>query len=128
MEELTPEALSELHHHRDSRLMHWMEEAARILRYLVSIMETAFDPETVLLGGALPESILSALVERSYPLLSSLSALRVRDVPRFSITHLVTDGPVIGGMYLPIFVNTRSDFRNLYIRHVAGDERPFDHR
>ncbi|MCP1196475.1 ROK family transcriptional regulator [Acetobacter senegalensis] len=128
VEELTPEALSELHHHRDSRLMHWMEEAARILRYLVSIMETAFDPETVLLGGALPESILSALVERSYPLLSSLSALRVRDVPRFSITHLVTDGPVIGGMCLPIFVNTRSDFRNLYIRHVAGDERPFDHR
>ncbi|MFT9049254.1 ROK family transcriptional regulator [Gluconobacter cerinus] len=128
VEELTPDLLSELHHHRDSRLMLWMEEAARTLRYLVSIMETAFDPDTVLLGGALPQSILSALVERSYPLLASLSALRMRDMPRFSVTPLVTDGPVIGGMYLPVFVNTRSDFRNLYIRHVAGDERPFDHR
>lgn len=51
VEELTPDLLSELHLHRDSRLMLWMEEAARTLRYLVSIMETAFDPDTVLLGG-----------------------------------------------------------------------------
>ncbi|MCQ9155001.1 ROK family transcriptional regulator [Acidomonas methanolica] len=127
VEELTPDILAELHRRRDSRLMHWLEDAASTLRYLISIMETAFDPETVLLGGALPDSILSALVERTYPLLPSLSAIRARELPRFSVAGLA-DGPVIGGMSLPIFVNTRSDFRHLYIRHIAGDERPFDHR
>ena len=121
VKELTPEILSELHRRRDSRLMHWLEDAAATLRYLVSIMETAFDPETVLLGGALPQSILSALVERSYPLLPSLCALRERDLPRLSIAELA-DGPVIGGMNLPIFVNTRSDFRHLYIRHLEGSK------
>lgn len=126
--DLTPEALAELHRRRDSRLMQWMESAAQTLRYLVSIIETAFDPETVLLGGALPQSMLSALVERTYPLRPSLSAVRARELARFSVTSLLTDGPVIGGMSLPVFVNTRSDFRHLYIRHVAGDERPFDHR
>lgn len=127
-EELTPDMLDTLHARRDSNLMRWMETAAQTLRFLVAVVETAFDPETIFLGGVLPPSMLSALVERAYPLLPSLSAVRERDLPRLVVASLLADGPVVGGMTLPIFVNTQPDFRHLYIRQVGSDERPFDHR
>lgn len=126
--ELTRETIGTMHASRDSILMHWMETATQTLRFLVAIIETAFDPETIFLSGGFPESVLSALVERAYPLLPSLSATRDRELPRLITATLLTDGPVIGGMTLPVFVNTKPDFRHLYIRQVGSDERPFDHR
>lgn len=125
---LTPEVIGNMHASRDSSLMHWMETASKTLRFLVAIIETAFDPETIFLSGAFPESVLAALVERAYPLLPSLSAIRNRELPRLTTATLLRDGPVIGGMTLPVFVNTKPDFRHLYIRQVGSDERPFDHR
>lgn len=124
---LTPEAIRNRHASHDSSLMHWMETASKTLRFLVAIIETAFDPETIFLSDAFPKSVLAALVERAYPLLPSLSAIRNRQLSRLTTATLLRDGPVIGGMTLPIFINTKPSFRHLCICPIGSDERPFDH-
>lgn len=125
---LTPEAIGNMHASRDSSLMHWMETASKTLRFLVAIIETAFDPETIFLSDAFPKSVLAALVERADPLLPSLSAIRNRELSRLITATLLRNGPVIGGMTLPIFINTKPGFWHLYICPIGSDERPFDYR
>ncbi|KXV52857.1 hypothetical protein AD936_08960, partial [Gluconobacter japonicus] len=74
---LTPEAIGNMHASRDSSLMQWIETASKTLRFLVAIIETAFDPETIFLSDAFPKSVLAALVERADPLLPSLAIWRM---------------------------------------------------
>ncbi|WP_112322138.1 ROK family transcriptional regulator [Oceanibium sediminis] len=48
----------------DPVLMTWLDTAAEPLSAAITILENLFDPETVILGGALPQSILEHLVGR----------------------------------------------------------------
>ena len=40
----------------------WIDEAAAFLRPQVAMLENLFDPETVILGGGLPDSVIDALI------------------------------------------------------------------
>lgn len=42
----------------------WLNNASAALSHAVHVVENLFDPDTVVLGGALPDPILAALVER----------------------------------------------------------------
>lgn len=118
--------LAEIHARRDARLTAWMEEAGLCLRLLTAILESTIDPEFITVGGSLPPSIITALVERAYPLHRSLSERKDRRWPRLIVGQLTDDAPVIGAASLPIFINTNPNFRHLYIRQLGDDQRPFD--
>jgi predicted NBD/HSP70 family sugar kinase len=56
------EALDELFTHEDNDLYDWLNHATEALAYAVTIVENIFDPETVILGGAMPDQILNHFV------------------------------------------------------------------
>ena len=48
----------------DPDLDAWMTEAARLLAPVIGTLENLFDPEAVVLGGALPDALLDGLIAR----------------------------------------------------------------
>ncbi len=65
------EALDVLMAQDDPDLMVWLDAASVALGHAVAIVENVFDPETVVLGGAMPDTILDHLIAHvELPLLS----------------------------------------------------------
>jgi len=60
----------------------WIDGAALQLRRAVQIVETLFDPQTVILGGEAPQALLRRLAERIEPLLPSIAARPARQHAR----------------------------------------------
>jgi len=56
------EALAALFDNKDADLAEWLAPAIDALAYAVTIVENMFDPETVILGGAMPDVILEHFV------------------------------------------------------------------
>jgi predicted NBD/HSP70 family sugar kinase len=67
---------------KDPTLLGWIAEAADHLAPAIAMIENLFDPETVILGGALPDSVIDALIVALGPLPASISAYPQRRVPR----------------------------------------------
>lgn len=57
----------------DPRVEDWIVKAAERLRWTVQLLESVFDPQTIILCGGAPRSLIEKLVERMQPLLSSVS-------------------------------------------------------
>ncbi len=57
------EALERLYTAQDAALLDWLDAAALALEHALSVVENIFDPQTVVLGGAMPETILDHLVQ-----------------------------------------------------------------
>lgn len=58
------DALALLLKTNDPAFLEWIELAARHLSRALNTLENLFDPETIILGGAMPNSVLDALIER----------------------------------------------------------------
>lgn len=58
------EDIEALHSAQHPALMRWLDDAAPALAYALHIVENLLDPQTIILGGALPEALLDALIER----------------------------------------------------------------
>ncbi|AML52631.1 ROK family transcriptional regulator [Falsihalocynthiibacter arcticus] len=56
------DALDRLFQQGDPDLMAWLETASLTLGHAITIVENLFDPQTVVLGGAMPDGILDYLV------------------------------------------------------------------
>ncbi len=69
----------------DARVSSWIEEAAMDLRWSVHLIETIFDPQTVILCCGAPEALARRLVAAMEPLLPSLSSRPDRAIPRFQL-------------------------------------------
>jgi predicted NBD/HSP70 family sugar kinase len=69
----------------DPRLSAWADVAAQQLRRTVQIVESLFDPETVILGGEAPMGLLTQLHERMMPPLPSVSDRPNRQRPRLAV-------------------------------------------
>ena len=63
----TSEAIERLHDARDPTLSLWLEQASEALSAALGMIENLFDPDTVILGGAMPAGILDEMVERVEP-------------------------------------------------------------
>ncbi|MGO4566861.1 ROK family protein [Rhizobium sp. 2YAF20] len=63
----------------------WIELAAGDLRWSVQIIETIFDPETVILCGSAPEPLARRLMQAMDPLLPSIADRRDRRLPRVQL-------------------------------------------
>lgn len=78
----TIEALETLYEERHSVMMDWIREAADYLAPTVAMLENIFDPETVIFGGGLPDTVLDAVVTALEPLPMSVATRRNRGLPR----------------------------------------------
>ena len=63
----------------------WLTQAAASLRWVVQVLETLLDPQTVVFGGAVPPALLDALYQRMLPLLPSHVEQPRRRLPRLTL-------------------------------------------
>ncbi|WP_262272272.1 ROK family transcriptional regulator [Microvirga yunnanensis] len=119
-----PAYLADLYEKRNASLMRWLELNGRRLRLLASIIENLLDPQTIIVGGLLPSSVCSSLVDRAYPLQASPAARRDRKMPRLQVGSLDRKAAAIGAAMLPFIVNGSPEFRRLSLGRGRG--RPID--
>jgi predicted NBD/HSP70 family sugar kinase len=79
------EQLSLLVERDDPRLEAWIAEAATDLRWSVHMIETVFDPQTVVLCGGTPAPLARRLIGAIAPLLPSNAERRERSLPRLQL-------------------------------------------
>ncbi|MEJ6396125.1 ROK family transcriptional regulator [Gymnodinialimonas sp. 2305UL16-5] len=78
----TVEDLARAHQDRDPIYQDWLDQARPALGHAVHVIENLFDPESIVLGGAMPAPILAELAE-TLPLPQSSIAHRAdRMIPR----------------------------------------------
>ncbi|SFO10454.1 Sugar kinase of the NBD/HSP70 family, may contain an N-terminal HTH domain [Mesorhizobium sp. NFR06] len=69
----------------DPRVMGWVERAASDLRWSVHLIETIFDPLTVILTSSAPEALARLLLQAMHPLLPSIADRPGRRLPRLQL-------------------------------------------
>ncbi|MFK0687735.1 ROK family protein [Mesorhizobium sp. IMUNJ 23033] len=69
----------------DPKVMAWIEGAAHDLRWSVHLIETIFDPQTVILTSGAPETLARRLLEAMQPLLPSIADRPGRTLPRLQL-------------------------------------------
>ncbi|WP_186418475.1 ROK family transcriptional regulator [Bosea sp. CS1GBMeth4] len=60
----------------------WIAQAGALLTPVLAMLESLFDPETIVLGGALPDSVIDALIAAAAPLPLAVARGGERSVPR----------------------------------------------
>jgi predicted NBD/HSP70 family sugar kinase len=81
---------------------HWLREAVPRLRWLVSTLENVADPESIVIGGYLSESLIQRLIAGLEPLHHTISARDVRPAPRVQAGMRDRDVVAMGAAALPI--------------------------
>lgn len=76
------EALEQAYAQGTPALGDWLEAAVEPLSYAVTVIENLLDPETIILGGAMPDPILDHLIGAVHLAERSVSARARRDTPR----------------------------------------------
>ncbi|NTF40307.1 ROK family transcriptional regulator [Rhizobium rhizogenes] len=69
----------------DPEILAWIEKAAIDLRWSVHLIETVFDPQTVILCGGAPAALATRLIDAMQPLLPSNADHRDRLLPRLQL-------------------------------------------
>ncbi|WP_170317863.1 ROK family transcriptional regulator [Paroceanicella profunda] len=95
-------ALEEMQRRGDPLLAEWVEMAAAHLSIMVGLLENILDPETVILGGALPDSLIEALIARLRPG-PSVSNRSDRHLPRVTRGQTGQMTAALGAAALPFF-------------------------
>jgi predicted NBD/HSP70 family sugar kinase len=67
------------------KILDWIEHAAADLRWSVHMIETVFDPQTIILCGGSPEPLARRLIAAMEPLLPSNAVRRNRALPRLQL-------------------------------------------
>lgn len=98
----TVEDIQQLHDDNDPTLLAWISMAADYLAPTVAMLENIFDPETVIFGGGLPDSVLEAVISALDPLPVSVATRQQRSLPRVlrGQTGLLT--AALGAAALPL--------------------------
>jgi predicted NBD/HSP70 family sugar kinase len=77
-----PDEIERLYRAGEPAVLAWIEEAAELLAPIMVMLENLFDPETIILGGGLPDGVIDALITAMSPLPVSVSQRSGRAVPR----------------------------------------------
>jgi predicted NBD/HSP70 family sugar kinase len=77
------QTLENLFHTSDLMLMDWLSEASHALAQAAGMIENFFDPQTIILGGAMPEVILDHLISNT-----KLPSLSVSNRPESQLPRL----------------------------------------
>jgi predicted NBD/HSP70 family sugar kinase len=78
----TVDDIQALHDDDNPTLRDWIGMAADYLAPTVAMLENIFDPETVIFGGGLPDSVLEAVIAALDPLPVSVATRPKRSLPR----------------------------------------------
>ena len=78
----TVDDLQVLHDAGNPVILDWIAEAADYLAPTIAAVENLLDPETVIIGGALPDSVIDAIIAALDPLPVSVATRRTRTAPR----------------------------------------------
>ncbi|MEH6726568.1 MAG: ROK family protein, partial [Hyphomicrobiales bacterium] len=78
----TVEDLDRLHTQGNVHLLDWIQRAAPPLSQAIGMVENLFDPEAVILGGALPDALLDDLIAALDLPDASVSRRHDRTLPR----------------------------------------------
>jgi predicted NBD/HSP70 family sugar kinase len=81
----------------------WIAEAASHLRIAIANIENLLDPETIVIGGQVPEPVLASLMRVILPLPASVSQRESRMQPRLLTGRAGRNSPALGGATLPLF-------------------------
>ncbi|WP_064684598.1 ROK family transcriptional regulator [Rhizobium bangladeshense] len=108
--ELSPDELDALIARGGEGLDAWLDQAVQPLRQILDFLELAFDPETIVLGGSIPSSLMQRLAERLEPLHDPIDPGRKDGVPRVMIGMTGKDTAILGAAALPIFSETNPRF------------------
>jgi predicted NBD/HSP70 family sugar kinase len=95
--------LETLHADRHPVVEVWIDEAATYLGPMVAMLENILDPQTVILGGALPDAIIEDIVARMGNLPTSVASRRQRDLPRVLRGQTGQLTAALGAAALPLF-------------------------
>ena len=116
----TQEALVRAFVDRDPGLVRWIEAAAIHLRTAIVNLENIFDPQTVLLGGIIPEPLLDRIMECIAPLPRSVSSRREDGWPRIMKSSIGPAIPAMGAASLALFDATSANFSILLKKNAAA--------
>nr|CAD6628682.1 ROK family protein [Rhizobium sp. TCK] len=95
--------LEHLHATGSPVIVEWIEEAATYLGPMVSMLENILDPQTVILGGALPDAIIDSIIAHMGQLPTSVASRRKRDMPRVLRGKTGQLTAALGAAALPLF-------------------------
>jgi predicted NBD/HSP70 family sugar kinase len=95
--------LERLHAEGDPTLMAWIEDAATYFGPMVAMLENILDPQTVILGGALPDAIIDEIVVRMGSLPTSVASRRQRELPRVMRGKTGQLTAALGAAAIPLF-------------------------
>ncbi|MEG3133775.1 ROK family transcriptional regulator [Rouxiella sp. T17] len=80
----------------------WLDSAIEPAFQAINIMECVFDPQSVIIGGMMPQPLVERLIARLTPLYSSVRS-RYPTTARLRIGMTGTDTAALGAAALPIF-------------------------
>ena len=80
--EAGPDDIVRLHRDANPVLERWIAEAAALLAPVVAMLENLFDPETIILGGEMPDEVVDAMIAAMSPLPISVANRAARQIPR----------------------------------------------
>ncbi|MGY1917298.1 ROK family transcriptional regulator [Pseudomonas tolaasii] len=97
----------------NARVDVWLDEAAPALRQAINILESVLDPQTILISGFLPETLLARLMARLEPLSRSISSRSDRQHPRIQRGAAGQDSVALGAAALMILAEISPDYETL---------------
>lgn len=87
----------------DHTLARWIADAAYGLRQLILMLENVLDPETIVLGGHLPDAVIKALIAALEPLPPSIACRPGRTQARVRLGQTGQLTAALGAGALPLF-------------------------
>lgn len=91
-----------LHAGADPVLDGWITDAARHLSLVIAVLENIFDPETVILGGNLPDPVIDAILDR-LAIGTSIASRAARRQPRVLRGQTGRLTAALGAAALPLY-------------------------
>jgi predicted NBD/HSP70 family sugar kinase len=88
---------------KDERLETWCRQAAVHLRNVVCVIENTLDPETIVIGGPAPPSLVEHLVELAKPWHRSVRGGVAAPTSRILLSERHEDSSILGAAVLPIY-------------------------
>lgn len=110
--------LARLHIEGHPAVLAWIAQAGQLLSPVLAMLESLFDPETIVLGGALPDSVIDALILAAEPLPLSVARRGDRTVPRIQRGTTGQFTAALGAAALPLLDATAP---RLVRNPAAGD-------
>ena len=97
----TPDELVRRLEAGDRRTLAWLRSTIAPLRRAINVLESMLDPETIILGGVMPQPLLQWIADALPPL--AVSVADQRPTPRLVVGSAGPDTPALGAAALPIF-------------------------